>query len=61
PRDIAAQLRQVAGVARVESVVLHDASGSELTRLAVPARGLAWLDTSASALEVVRPASGAGP
>lgn len=61
PRDVAAQLRQVTGVARVESVALYDAGGSEVTRLAVPARGLAWLDRSASALEVGRTAWGASP
>lgn len=61
PRNIAAHLRQVTGVERVESVALYDANGSEVARLSVPPRGLAWLDTSASAIEVSRPASGAGP
>lgn len=58
-RDIAAQLRRVPGVARVESLTLRDADAVEQARVRVPPRGLAWLDVGATSLPVSRGTSGA--
>ena len=56
-RDVAAQLREVTGVARVSALELRDPAGGVQSVLRVPPHGLAWLDRKSSKVVVERPSS----